>query len=59
MARDGAHRQMDEAGTAQLELLSNSRITSEGGEATDLALLFVGSPNTSTNRSDMPLATLG
>lgn len=36
------------AGTAQLELLSNSRITSEDGEATDLALLFVGSPNTST-----------
>jgi hypothetical protein len=37
-----------EAGTAQLELLSNSRITSEDGEATDVALLFVGSPNTAT-----------
>lgn len=37
-----------EAGTAQLELKSNSRITSAEGDPVNLALLFVGSPNTAT-----------
>jgi hypothetical protein len=36
------------AGTVQLDLLSNSRITSTTGDAVDVALLFVGSPYVST-----------
>lgn len=36
------------SGTQQLNLLSNSRITSTTGKAADIAMLFVGSPYTST-----------
>jgi type II secretory pathway pseudopilin PulG len=36
------------AGTVQLDLLSNARITSTTGDAVNVALLFVGSPYTAT-----------
>lgn len=36
------------SGTVQLDLLSNSRITSTTGDAVNVALLFVGSPSIST-----------
>lgn len=38
-----------EDGETQLELLSNSRITSTTGDSTNVALLFVGSEDLSTN----------
>jgi len=36
-------------GATQLELLSNSRITSTTGDSTNVAMLFVGSEDLSTN----------
>ncbi len=38
-----------ESGVTQLELRSNARITPVSGKSSDLALLFVGSPNLETN----------